>query len=174
MNTTFFAAPRAALAAAMLLAAASLPALADGSRQYPLNANYKDECGACHVAFPPQLLSRGAWQELMAGLARHFGSDASLDAKKAAEIAGYLAANAGRDDKFAPATKLAADRLYVSRTRWFAREHRDGHDGLAAAVWSLPAVKSPANCGACHRGAENGDYSERSIRIPTQAKGVQQ
>jgi hypothetical protein len=33
-------------------------------------------------------------------------------------------------------------------------------------VWRLAAVKSPANCAACHTTAEQGDFRERNIRIP--------
>lgn len=136
-------------------------AIAGGGKQFPLDATYKEECGSCHLAFPPQLLAPASWREIMAGLARHFGTDASVDPAKARALAGYLDANAGRSERFA-----AAGNLHVSRTPWFGKEHRNGHDGLTAAIWSSPAVKSPANCGACHQGAEGGDFSERNIRLP--------
>lgn len=151
--------PQAMLLAATLAFAGA--ALADGDKRYNLPASYKDECGSCHVAYPPQLLSRDSWRGVMAGLARHFGSDASVDAVKAREISAYLEANAGTKSKLA-----AAGNLQVSRTPWFRQEHRDGEDGLSKAVWTSPAVKSAANCGACHQGAERGDYSERDIRVP--------
>ncbi len=35
-----------------------------------------------------------------------------------------------------------------------------------AATWKLPAVKSAANCEACHVQANAGDFSERNIRMP--------
>lgn len=153
------AGPQAMLLVAALAFAGA--AFADGDRIYKLSASYKEECGSCHVAYPPQLLSRDSWRGVMAGLDRHFGSDASLDAAKVGEIGAYLAANAGSRDKF-----VAAGNLQVSRTPWFRKEHRDGEDGLSQAVWASPAVKSAANCGACHQGAERGDYSERNIRVP--------
>jgi len=70
---------------AMLLALAALPAAAEGVRVPPSPA-YKAECGSCHVAYPPQLLPGASWQQLMAQLERHFGSDASLDATAQQEI----------------------------------------------------------------------------------------
>ena len=43
-------------------------------------AVYTQECGSCHLAFPPSLLPKASWQRVMSGLDKHYGSDASLDA----------------------------------------------------------------------------------------------
>jgi hypothetical protein len=131
------------------LFAVSLAAAADGVR-LPPNANYRSECGSCHVPYPPQLLPAVSWRELMARLDRHFGSDASLDAKMNEEISRYLAANAGRRDPPSGAEPR------ITETRWFRKEHRE----VPAARWRDPAVKSPANCGACHALAEQGNYDD--------------
>ena len=148
------------LAAAVLALAAAGQARADG-HVYPLTSEpYKAECGAsCHVAYPPQLLPAASWRKLMAGLDKHFGSDASLDAKTAREIGDYLDAAAGTKKK------VSADGapLRISETQWFRHEHGEE---LPASVWSNPKVKSPANCEACHTRAAQGDYSERSLRVP--------
>jgi hypothetical protein len=37
---------------------------------------------------------------------------------------------------------------------------------VPASVWRSSAVKSAADCGACHTQAENGDYSEGTLRVP--------
>lgn len=127
------------------------------SKQFRLDhARYVEECGSCHVAYPPQLLSAESWRAVMKGLDRHFGTDAGIDAAAHADIAAYLAANAGAQRKFG----TTATR--ISETRWFVREH----DEVPANVWKSPAVKSAANCGACHTQAERGDYSERNLRVP--------
>lgn len=154
--------PRAALAVALVLLAASSAGRADGdgrraSRPPPLPA-YEKECGACHVAFPVGLLPASSWQHLMANLPRHYGTDASLDAATANTIGVWLTANAGSGKRAGEAPP--EDR--ITRGRWFVREHRE----IDAATWQRPAVKSPANCVACHRGAEQGNYSEHDIRIP--------
>ena len=153
---------------AVLLAAGVLSgsALADGSKIYDLSANYKEECGSCHVAYPPALMSSASWRAIMSGLNKHFGSDASLEAAKAKEIEAYLTANSARKDKYAAVDEQGHPLLRMTESAWFRREHRDGHDGITASVWRLPSVKSPANCAACHKGAERGDYSERQISIP--------
>lgn len=128
-----------------------------GSKRFRLDhARYVEECGSCHVAYPPQLLSAESWRLVLQGLDRHFGTDAGIDAAAHADIAAYLAANAGAQRKFgATATR-------ITETRWFAREH----DEVPVHVWKRPDVKSAANCGACHTQADRGDYGERNLRVP--------
>ena len=84
------------LAAAALLLA--LPAAADEPERVPpvTHEPTKKECGECHMAFQPALLPAESWRGIMAGLADHFGEDASLEADLAAEIEAYLSANAAR------------------------------------------------------------------------------
>ncbi len=129
---------------------------ADAKRAAPADPTYVAECGSCHLAYPPGLLSAASWSRLMQGLDQHFGSDASLDAATAAHIAQYLRDHAGTERKF------GASALRISETRWFRKEH----DEVPAGAWKSAAVKSAANCGACHVAADKGDYSERSVRVP--------
>lgn len=153
MTRTF---PRLMLAAGLALAA--LPAAADSLR-VPRNAAFEEECGSCHLAFPPQLLDAASWRAVMAGLPKHFGTDASLDDKRRAAITDFLVAHAGRrDTRDAKGQPL----LRATETRWFVHEH----DEVANSVWSRPSIKSAANCAACHTQAAAGDYRERNIRIP--------
>lgn len=131
------------ISAGILLALAALPAAADDVR-VPPNPAYQAECGSCHVAYPPQLLPAASWRQLMAGLDRHFGSDASIEPKLQEEIGRYLAAHAG---KRAPPAGAGPR---ITETRWFLKEHRG----------EIPATKNPADCGACHAGAEKGIYED--------------
>ncbi|MDO9074849.1 MAG: diheme cytochrome c [Rubrivivax sp.] len=154
--------PPAALAVALALLAASTVSWADDDgkrspRVAPL-PSYARECGACHVAFPVGLLPAQSWQRLMANLPRHYGTDASLDAATANAIGVWLTANAGSGKRASEAPP--EDR--ITRGSWFVREHRE----VSPQTWKLAAVKSPSNCAACHRSAEQGNYSERDIAIP--------
>ena len=54
------------------------------------NVAWRAECGACHMAFPPGMLSSGEWSEIMSDLKSHFGVDASLDTPIQQDIARYL------------------------------------------------------------------------------------
>lgn len=94
----------------------------------------------------------------MSQLDQHFGTDASVDPAAAAEIARYLERNAGSQG-LAVASQGS---LRLTETRWFVHEHHE----VPPAAWKRPAVRSAANCAACHPGAEQGDFRERSVRIP--------
>jgi hypothetical protein len=123
---------------------------------------WRAECGSCHVAYPPQLLAAPDWRATMATLDRHFGSDASLPAEAAARIAAFLEANAGGARHAGP----TPDGPRITATRWFRNEH----DEVPPRTFTSAAVRSAANCAACHEGAERGDYSERRLRVPGSAR----
>lgn len=150
MNTRILA----ALAVAIL---AGGNAYADEGRRFAADdATWRAECGSCHIPYPPRLLGAASWRGMMAGLDRHFGVDASVDKAAAARIGAFLERNGS--------TRRGADSaaLRITDTRWFIHEH----DEVSAATWKKPAVKSPANCAACHGGAERGDFDEHAVRIP--------
>lgn len=151
------------LAVSLLVAVA--PARA-GEHVYDItNKTYKGECSACHIAYPPQLLSAQSWRIIMAGLDKHFGSDASIDAGAAEELRRYLEQNAGRRRGLegTPAQGPGAGATpRISTTDWFVKEHRK----VVADFPSNKTIGSAANCAACHTRADQGDFSERSLRLP--------
>lgn len=142
------------------LAATAVLAHADGRHRIaaPALPAYQQECGACHVAYPPGLLPAASWQRLTGDLAHHFGTDASLDAATTRHIAAYLQANAGTSKR----TREQPPQDRITRSAWFARKH----DEVPGAAWRSPAVKTAANCAACHPRAAEGDFDEDRVRIP--------
>ncbi len=94
----------------------------------------------------------------MGNLSRHYGTDASLDPTSVKELSIWLGANAGTTKR----VNGTPPQDRITRSPWFIREH----DEVAPATWKLPAVKSAANCTACHTQADQGDFSERNVRIP--------
>ncbi len=120
------------------------------------HAAMQAECGSCHVAYPAQLLPRAAWGVVLGNLDRHYGVDASLDDATLAAVSRQFAAPKG-----APAAPGAALPRITTAT-WF----RDEHDEVSAATWRRPAVRSAANCDACHPRAASGDFEEDRVSIP--------
>lgn len=118
---------------------------------------YVQECAACHVAYPPQMLPAASWMRLMGGLDKHFGTDASLDARDIQQLGRWLQDNA---DRRQAASTVPEDR--ITRTARFERKHRH----IEPSTWRLPSVRSAANCMACHTGADRGQYSEHALRMP--------
>lgn len=148
------------LGAAAIALLASKAVLAGSRPQLPVDTPkaYIEECAACHIAYPPGMLPARSWQRIVDGLDRHFGSDASLDAATQQQLASWLQRHAGtykrvREDP-------PDDR--ITRSAWFERKHRK----VDPAVWSHASVKSPANCGACHVGAERGVFDDDELRFP--------
>lgn len=119
---------------------------------------YRQECGSCHAAYPPGALPASSWRRIVAGLERHYGSDASLDDASTARIDDWLRLHAGTWKRVHEAPP--EDR--ITRSAWFERKHRE----IDAQVWRHDSVKSAANCEACHVGAERGRFDDDDLRIP--------
>jgi hypothetical protein len=75
------------LIAATLLMASPVTFAAKMTMPTDVPASYEAECASCHMAYPPALLSQQSWKNLMSGLSKHFGTDASLDPFEAPPIA---------------------------------------------------------------------------------------
>jgi hypothetical protein len=122
-----------------------------------LNA-YRQECASCHMAYPPGLLPAESWRRIIGSLDKHYGTDASLDAKTAREIEQWLIANGATFKR----VREAPAKNRITRSAWFGRKHRE----IPAEVWRRASVRSPANCNACHAGAEQGRFSDDEVRVP--------
>lgn len=154
---------------------------ADGWRAYAADfppvtdATYAEECGACHLAYQPGLLSATAWTKIMApaALAAHYGENATLPAETRAAIAAYLTAHAGDHGASQRARAVAAGAETAVRpgenlpritlTRYFLRKHDEIPPEW---VRDNPGVLSFSRCDTCHRDATTGHYRERQIDIP--------
>jgi hypothetical protein len=122
------------------------------------NTKMQAECSGCHMAYPAGLLPAASWKRVMTGLDKHFGTDASLPAADTREITDYLLKYAS--NRWTASTAP----LRITESEWFKTKHNNGE--INPAVWKRESVKSPANCAACHQGAERGDFEERNIKIP--------
>lgn len=151
-NTLMIAAVLLQVAAPTFAAKMTMPANAP--------ASYDAECASCHMAYPPGLLSEQSWKNVMSQLSKHFGTDASVDAKTQAEITSWLLKNAATRQKYSE----TAPENRITKTTWFIRKH----DEVRPDVWKRASIKSPANCGACHADAAAGNFSEKNIKIPAQ------
>lgn len=132
------------------------------------NAQYKAECGSCHTLYHPGLLPERSWRKMMKTLDQHFGDNAELEPKVNAEITDFLVKNAADRDASRRSSKvnraIPADStpLRFTETYYFKRKHHE----LSDRIYKREKIKSPANCAACHPGAEKGDFEEDRVRIP--------
>ena len=122
----------------------------------------REECGSCHLAFPPSMLPASSWKRMMGELDKHFGSDASVTPAAAERITRYLSENAadtgGRryGGKLLRGVALASAPQRITELPKWVNEHND----ISAKEWKRKEVGSKANCAACHSDAERGYFNE--------------
>ncbi len=134
------------------------------------NPTHIEECGACHIAYPAQLLPKAAWQEILSNLDNHFGEDASLDDATRDELAIFLSKhasdseNAGKFKKFTRGIDLQNPPIQITELKYFERKHDEiNHQRM---VINNPDVGSFSQCQACHEKAEQGIFDEDTVNIP--------
>ncbi|CAI10178.1 diheme cytochrome c [Aromatoleum aromaticum] len=121
-----------------------------------------DECGSCHMAFPPAMLPAASWRRMMVELDDHFGDNASLDPQTAAHVTRYLVDNAadagGRryGRKLMKGVAAGASPQRITELPKWVREH----DEVSRSEWQHKDVGSKANCPACHVDANDGYFED--------------
>ena len=129
-----------------------------GSRLMPaqVNATWQQECGSCHIAYPPGLLPSASWKKVMSGLDKHFGTNASLSDPDHAAVTEFLVKNASNRWTFSAAP------LRITEARWYQSRHSE----LSPAVFKRASIMSRSNCSACHKDAAKGVLNERGVKVP--------
>ena len=134
------------------------------------NALYAEECGSCHFAYPPGLLPASSWQQVMTGLADHFGDNAELDTQDEQRLTEYLTSNAADTSSYRRSRKIMNSLqntnmphpLRITEIPYFRQEHRE----LPTRIINLPEVGGNlSQCNSCHQYAEKGSFNEREISI---------
>jgi len=131
------------------------------------NPLYREQCGACHFAYPPGLLSAGSWSKILGQLENHNGAEVALDAQAEEAIGRYLEANAADRLTSKRAGRITSSLRGQTPTRitevpYILNEHKD----LPPETFKRTSVVSFSNCIACHPGAEQGVFDDDSVRIP--------
>ncbi|MOA19717.1 Dihem cytochrome c [compost metagenome] len=119
-----------------------------------------NECGSCHMAYPPGLLPPKAWEQHMNTLSSHYGSDASLDPAEEQQIRDFLLLVSSNNRLPVEGSVSADAQPRITETRWFQRRH----DEVSEAKFARESVGGAGNCVACHRNAERGSFGK--VKIP--------
>jgi cytochrome b len=135
------------------------------------NAQWRDECGSCHLAFHPTLLPSRSWTRIMSEQQQHFGVDLALDVPTSAALLAFMIENSADQKQTEAARKIVQSLkpefvpLRITETPYWINKHRE----ISEADWRLPTVKSKVNCAACHQDAEAGTFEDAAMRIPRTA-----
>jgi cytochrome b len=142
---------------------------ASGVPAGPLDPTYAQECGSCHMAYPPSLAPSARWIAILANLSDHFGEDASLKPDVAVQIRAYLTTNAAEKWDTRAAHELQRsnpqDPLRLTATPFWIRTHR----GIPESVFKSRAVGAKGACEKCHSDASTGRFDPQDIHIPERA-----
>lgn len=101
---------------------------------------WQTECGSCHMAFPPALLTQGNWKALMQELDTHFGVNAGLDERTRDEITAFLVRNSGTN------WSRSAESLRITQTGYFVKRHVD-----SIKMVEKGRIKTLVDCLTCHK-----------------------
>jgi cytochrome b len=135
----------------------------------PLDPTYAQECGSCHMAYPPSLAPSPRWIAIMDGLPNHFGEDATLEPGLMSRIRAYLTMNAAEKWDTRAAHELQGsnplDPLRLTATPFWIRMHQ----GIPESVFKSRAVGAKGACEKCHSDASTGRFDPQDIHIPERA-----
>lgn len=137
-----------------------------GAATFKQDAVYIEECGACHLAYPPGLLPPESWKAIMVGLEDHFGENAELDTETAAHIGNYLGQpQHNKRSKMSKIRKGLSNKnpLRITELPYFVHEHNEIPKRM---INDNPEVGSLSQCDSCHKEAAKGWFDEDSIYIP--------
>ena len=118
----------------------------------------KEECNACHFAFPAMMLPQVSWKKILENLENHFGEDASLDSQTRQTIGEYLLSRSGdagsTPSKFILGLDNGNPPIRITETEYWIKKHL--HISEEKLQSRLAGLK--ANCAVCHLRAVNGIY----------------
>jgi hypothetical protein len=131
------------------------------------NPVYREECGACHFTYQPELLPSASGEKVVTAHADHFGESVALDDDTEKTILDYLTANGAQRSSARRAVKMMqslggdvpsriTDIPYIKRK----------HHKIASSVLKRDSIGSSSNCAACHKTAEEGIYDDDNVSIP--------
>jgi hypothetical protein len=161
---TAAAAVFAALCSAALAAPRLFPPISEPA--------YKKECGACHMAFPPQLLPARSWRRVMGSLDSHFGETAKVEPAMQSKLTDYLVANSAETAANAESMAVLASLPAADTPERITKvPYIEGlHAAVLDPLWNgTPRPKTLAECAVCHYRAEAGDFFERRFKVSDEA-----
>ena len=166
--------PRLSLMLALALTLVGIGAGTDGGDGHarfamPRDPMFVKECGSCHTAYAPGLLTAAEWQRVMGDLQNHYGDDASLGEPARLGILRWVVDGAADGLEATRLMRRIAEAAKHSKTMPRITESglfRYQHDEIPAYVWQRQSIWRKSNCGACHIRANAGFYDESEIKVP--------
>ncbi|MCU7805747.1 MAG: cytochrome b/b6 domain-containing protein [Candidatus Thiodiazotropha sp. (ex Lucinoma borealis)] len=134
----------------------------------PDNLLWREECGACHLAFHPSLLPARSWKVMMEDQTSHFEEDLYLEQDIVKEIETFLVENAAEQGLTEAAWKInrsipnTETLLRITEAPYWIKKHQE----ISDAVWEHPKVNGKVSCAGCHLDAEAGTFEDAAMHLP--------
>ena len=131
------------------------------------NPVYKENCGACHFAYPPELLPSGSWTKILFALPDHFGETVEIDPEAGKTISEYLKADAAERSSAVIAMKIMksiGDQTpqRITEIPYIQKKHNE----VSPNVLKRESIGSLSNCATCHTTVEKGVFEDDYVKIP--------
>jgi hypothetical protein len=127
---------------------------------------YRENCGACHLAYPPKLLPASSWKKIINRSEDHFGEPLVINTKNKEIISRYLIENSAERSSCKKAVKIVKSLQGESPVRITEIPYiRDKHRKIPLKTLERKSIGSLSNCSACHNKADQGVFSKRDIKI---------
>lgn len=146
------------------------PVAGNGSSeaQFVLDGIYVEECGACHIAYPPGLLPVTSWNKIMEGLEDHFGDNAELDKETNDYLGLYLNKNSLKKSKPSSMSRMLRNMpehppIRITQLPQFQADHSELFVRLKEHSDKELTV---SQCEDCHGEAQNGVF--KKVQLPAE------
>ena len=136
---------------------------ADYGGDAALTEQYKENCGDCHLAYPPSFLPQDSWRLIMHDLANHFDEDAELEVDETKAMRDYLVDNSSRFLWRFRHQGEGEIPMRITQLNYFLHEHDEIPKRL---VQGNDEVGSFSNCSACHDTDSRRMFDDDDVNIP--------
>ena len=121
-------------------------------------------CGSCHMIYPPYLLPKQSWHNMMDNLENHFGKDASRPEEEVKLIREYLVSHAAEHSTQEAAIKVL-DRLdgmpkAITETVYWMEKHKEITKEQFEADYGIKS-----DCTTCHKSIKDGLIQDAKIKF---------
>ncbi len=137
----------------------------DLTPRFEKDSLYIEECGTCHLAYPPMLLPAKIWKNLVDGLDNHFGDDATIERSTLDHIDKYLQTHALETEtqsKVGHWLKTIAEQPpnRITELTGFVEDHADAYRRMGESSRKT-GFFSP--CADCHKEAGDGIFDKERL-----------
>jgi hypothetical protein len=131
------------------------------------NTAYREECGACHFVYQPELLPSASWDKVVSAHDDHFGESVALDDASEKAILDYLTENSAEKSSAKRAVRIMRSLGSEAPSRITEIPYiREKHRIISLSVLNRRSIGSLSNCSSCHTTAEDGVYDDDNVIIP--------